>query len=125
MPERRRSRLGALRDTLGAVIGAVLGLTPHVLHHLGLIAGTAFVTGAAGNVILYAVGLLLSMPMLRRLHAKFGTWLAPAIAAVAFTALFLLSAVVIGPAISAGQDGDQAPPAPPPSPTGEHTGHHP
>ena len=124
MPDGRPSRLGALRDTLGAVIGAVLGLTPHVLHHLGLIAGTAFVTGVAGNAILYAVGLLLSMPMLRRLHAKFGTWLAPAIAAMTSTALFLFSAVVIGPAIT-GQGGDQAPPAPAPSPTGEHTGHHP
>jgi hypothetical protein len=94
-----------------------------VLHHVGLIAGTAFVAGAGGNALFYAVGLVLSVPMLVRLHRRFGTWVAPAIAAAVFTAMFLLSALVVGPAISGGNgSGDQ--PAPTPAPTEQHTEHH-
>lgn len=123
MPDRKPSRLAAVRDATGTVIGSVLGLIPHVLHHVGLIAGTAFLTGAGGNATLYLVGLLLSIPMLRRIHRRFGTWRAPAIAIAVFTAMFLLSALVVGPAISA----DSAPtdaPSPGPTPTEQHTEHH-
>lgn len=123
MPDRKPSRLAAVRDATGTVIGSVLGLIPHVLHHVGLIAGTAFFTGAGGNATLYLVGLLLSIPMLRRIHRRFGTWRAPAIAIAVFTAMFLLSALVVGPAISA----DSAPtdaPSPGPTPTEQHTEHH-
>lgn len=122
-PDRARSRVGAVRDTVGAVLGAVLGLVPHVLHHVGLIAGTAFVAGAGGNALLYVVGLVLSVPMLVRLHRRFDTWLAPAIAAAVFTAMFLLSALVVGPAISA-DSGPDDPSAPRPLPTEQHTEHH-
>ncbi|MGE9807141.1 hypothetical protein [Janibacter sp. G1551] len=123
MPDRPRSRLGAVRDTVGAVVGAILGLAPHVLHHVGLIAGTAFVAGAGGNALLYAVGLLLSVPMLLRIHRRFGTWLAPVIATAVFTAMFLLSALVIGPAITS-DDGPTERPARTPTPTEQHTEHH-
>jgi len=44
-----RGRLHAIWDTIGAVIGVVMGLVPHVLHHIGLIAGAALVTGAGGK----------------------------------------------------------------------------
>ena len=123
MPDRKPSRLAAVRDTIGTFVGAALGLVPHVLHHVGLIAGTAFLTGAGGNAALYLVGLLLSIPMLRRIHRKFGSWRAPAIAIAVFTAMFLVSALVVGPAISA----DGAPtdaPRPGPTPTVQHTEHH-
>ena len=82
------------------MLGAVLGLLPHVMHHIGLLAGAALLTGVAGNTVLYVVGLALTIPLLRRLRARFASWLAPALAAVIFTALFLVSALVIGPAIS-------------------------
>ena len=123
MPYRPPSRLRAIRDTVGAVVGAVLGLAPHVLHHVGLIAGTAFVAGAGGNVLLYAVGLLLSVPMLLRIHRRFGTWLAPVIATVAFTGMFLFSALVVGPAITS-DDGLRDGPARTPTPTQQHSEHH-
>ena len=122
MPDRPRSRLRAIRDTVGAVVGAILGLAPHVLHHVGLIAGTAFVAGAGGNALLYAVGLLLSVPMLLRIHRRFGTWLAPVLATAVFTAMFLLSALVVGPAITS--DGLRDGPARTPTPTEQHTEHH-
>ena len=123
MPDQKPSRLAAIRDTTGTVVGAVLGLVPHVLHHIGLIAGTAFLTGAGGNAALYVVGLLLSIPMLRRIHRRFQTWRAPAIAIAVFTTMFLISALVVGPAISA-DNATTDQPSPAPTPTEQHTEHH-
>ncbi|GAA3552614.1 hypothetical protein [Nocardioides daeguensis] len=121
---RPRSGVRTVRDGVGAAVGVALGIAPHVLHHIGLLAGAALITGTSGNLLFYAVGLLLSMPMLLRLHRRFGTPWAPAIAVAVFTALFAVSAFVIGPAISGVDD---APPSPVPSdqsPPGDHSSHH-
>jgi hypothetical protein len=64
-------------NALTAALGVVMGLIPHVLHHLGLLAGAALVSGPAGNLAFALVGLLLSIPMLRRLYRRSGTWRAP------------------------------------------------
>lgn len=106
-----RSRLAAARDTLGSVFGAILGLVPHVMHHIGLVAGAALVTGVGGNALFFGVGLLLSVPMLRRIYRRFRTWVAPAIAVAAFAGLFSLSAFVVGPAISGGSASAAVPPS--------------
>lgn len=124
MPDRPRGRLGAIRDTVGAVTGAVLGLVPHVLHHIGIIAGAAFIAGAAGNALFYVLGLLLSVPMLRRLHRRFGSWIAPGVAVAIFTAMFLVSALVVGPAITSDGGSDEPARAPGPVPTDQHSAHH-
>lgn len=121
----RPTRLAAIRDTLGAVTGVILGLVPHVLHHIGLIAGAAFITGAGGNALFFVIGLVFSLPMLRRIYRRFGTWRAPAIALAVFTALFSLSAFVIGPAVSGAGDPSNAPPSPTQTPSPGHEGHHP
>lgn len=105
--------------TVSAVFGALLGLLPHVLHHTGLIFGVALVTGTGGNLLFGALGLLFSMPLLRRLYTRFNTWKAPAIALVVFVAMFSLSAFVIGPAIS----GDASTQTPTPVQTPDHSGH--
>lgn len=123
-----RSRLRGVRDAAGAVLGTVLGVAPHVLHHVSLLGGAALITGASGNALFYVIGLALSFPMLRRLYRRFRTPWAPGIAVAVFTGLFSLSAFVIGPAIS-GTDGPapQSPTNPGPSnpsPTGDHAGHH-
>lgn len=119
-----RGTWAAIRDVVGATVGAALGLAPHVLHHAGLLAGTALVTGAGGNALFFLIGVLLSLPMLRRLHRRFGTWRAPAIAAAAFTALFSLSAFLIGPALSGDSTPGESPTPPSQTPTGNHTEHH-
>lgn len=119
-----RRRLAAVRYTAGSVIGATLGLVPHLLHHVALIAGTALVTGVGGNVLFFAVGLLLSVPMLRRLHRKFGSWVAPTIAVAVFAAVFSLSAFVVGPAISGESTTPSAPATPSPGHTSDGTQHH-
>lgn len=117
-----RTRVAAAWHALLAAIGAIAGLLPHVLHHAGLLLGAAVVTGTTGNVLFGVLGLLLSLPLLIRLHRRFGSWKAPTVALVLFVAMFSLSTFVIGPAITE----DAAPPGSPTptSPDDEHQGHH-
>jgi hypothetical protein len=122
-PTKARGPLAAIWNGVTAVIATVMGLAPHVLHHIGLFAGAAFVVGVGGNLLFGAVGLLLSIPLLRRLHRRFGTWKAPAVAIAVFTVMFSLSAFVIGPAISGTEPADAPQPAGTPSPA-EHSAHH-
>lgn len=117
-----RGRMAALWNAVTAAVGAVMGLLPHLLHHISFFAGAVLVTGVGGNLLFGALGLLLSVPLLRRLYRRFRTWKAPAVALAVFAVMFSLSAFVIGPAIS---DTD---PKPAPGPTEpidpEHDEHH-
>lgn len=127
----RRGGWRSIRDALGAVVGAALGLLPHLLHHVSLFAGALVITGAAGNLLFGALGLLLSVPLLRRLHRRFDTWKAPTLALAAFAAMFSLSAFVIGPALTGAgptetpipQTSETAEPGTPSSSL-DHDGHH-
>ena len=96
------------RRTLGTLVtgtlGAVGGVAPHVLHHVGPLVGTALVAGAGGTALFGFLGLAASVPMLLRLRRRFGSWRAPSIALVVFAAMFLLSSLVVGPLISGGGD---------------------
>ena len=96
-----------LLATASGAIGAVAGLTPHVLHHVLPLAGAAFLTGATGSVLFGVLGLALTTPTLLRLRRRFQTWLAPGIALALFALAFTLSTFIIGPAIR----GDDAPAA--------------
>ncbi|ETT23597.1 hypothetical protein RAJCM14343_1810 [Rhodococcus aetherivorans] len=110
----RKGPPAATWNAVSAALGAVMGLAPHVLHHVGLIAGAALVTGAGGNLLFFALGVVFSIPLLRRLFRRFHTWKAPAFALVVFAAMFSLSAFVLGPALT----GPSAPnPAPAPGPS--------
>lgn len=121
-PEGPRGRLRTVRDAAGAVVGSIMGVLPHVLHHIGLIAGTALVAGAGGTVVFFALGLLFSIPMLRRIYRRFGTWVAPAVAIGVFSAMFALSAFVIGPALTGSDQSESV--VPPPVPASQHAQHH-
>lgn len=112
-------RLQGLWHTVVGAVGLVMGLLPHVLHHIGLLAGTALVAGSGGTALFGALGLLASIPMLIRLYRRFGSWVAPAVGLLVFAAMFSLSAFVIGPAVS-GAGGDVTPS---PAPTADHTDH--
>lgn len=114
-----RGRLHALWHTLVGAVGLVMGLLPHVLHHIGLLAGTALVAGSGGTALFGVLGLVASIPMLVRLYRRFGSWIAPVLGLVVFAATFSLSAFVLGPAIS-GTAGDVSPD---PVPTVDHTDH--
>ena len=116
----RRGAAGRLWSALLAAWGVFIGLLPHVLHHVGPLAGAALLAGAGGTVLFAAIGFVAAIPFLRRLHRRFATWKAPAIALAIFAAMFSLSSFVIGPAISGGESKQ-------PSieqPGGGHAGHH-
>lgn len=85
-------------------LGALGGVAPHVLHHVGPLVGTALVAGAGGTALFGLLGLAASVPMLLGLRRRFANWWAPGIALAVFTMMFLLSALVIGPLISGSGD---------------------
>lgn len=87
-----------------AVWAAFIGLLPHILHHVGPLAGAALLAGAGGRALFAAIGFLFAIPFLLRLHRRFRTWLAPGIALGLMAAAFALSSFVIGPLIAG--DGD-------------------
>ena len=92
------ARQRAWAAVTGAV-GVVSGIVPHLLHHVGPIAGAALLAGTAGSVLFGLVGFAVSVPFLLRLRRRFGSWRAPATALVVFAAMFTVSTLVIGPAI--------------------------
>ena len=118
----RRGLLATAWSAVTAVVGGIMGLLPHLLHHVGLLGGAVLVTGVTGNVVFAVLGLVLSLPLLRRLYRRFGTWKAPALALSIFTLMFSLSAFVIGPAIN-NDNPSPDPPAQTPGPD-DHEGHH-
>ena len=117
LPAEHPNRLRVLWNAVTGALGAVLGLAPHVLHHVGLLAGTALVAGSGGTVLFGVIGLLASVPFLLRLYRRFGSWRAPAIGLAVFAAMFSLSAFVLGPAIN-GSDGGSST-----APGTTHNGH--
>ncbi|HEX9766567.1 MAG TPA: hypothetical protein VGA36_07365 [Nitriliruptorales bacterium] len=97
-----RARTGVL-----AIWAGVTGAAPHVLHHVGPLAGTAIVAGAGGRIVFGAAGFVATIPMLGRLRRRTGSWRGPGLALAAFAAVFTFSTLVIGPAVSgAGTDVD-------------------
>jgi hypothetical protein len=113
-------------NTVGAVIGTASGLLPHLLHHIGLFAGTAVLAGATGAALFGLLGLAAMVPMLLRLRRRFATWWAPAVALVIFVVMFTLSAVVLGPALRAATSDPPThePASTGPVPTPSHGDHH-
>lgn len=102
-----------LWQALAAAWGCFTGILPHVLHHVGPLAGAAVLAGAGGRVLFFLLGLVAFVPMLRRIYRRFRSWVAPAVAVAVFVLMFSLSSFVIGPLIT----GDNELVAPPPPTT--------
>lgn len=103
-------RLGARASAVViAAWGVVTGIAPHVLHHVGPLAGAAMLAGAGGRLLFAAIALLVSVPFLLRIYRRFGSWLAPAIALFAMAATFTLSTFVIAPLITGSDSGRSQP----------------
>ena len=105
----RRSVVERAWSAVLAVWGGFIGLLPHVLHHVGPLAGAALLAGAGGTALFAAIGFVASIPFLLRVRRRFGTWRAPAIALAIFAGMFSLSSFVIGPAITGGADAAPTP----------------
>jgi hypothetical protein len=95
---------GGVRHFLTAVWGAVTGAAPHVLHHVGPLAGAALLAGVGGQLVFLGLGVAATIPTLRRLRRRFGTWVAPGVALGLFAATFALSTFVVGPWITGAED---------------------
>ena len=113
---------------VSAVAAAVLGLLPHILHHVGPLAGAALFAGATGSLLFGAIGFVAAIPFLLRVRRRCGNWRVPAGILAAMAVVFSLSTFVIGPAITgAGEDdGNNTPSEAAPAdakPSG-HKGHH-
>lgn len=107
------------------VLGGLMGLTPHVLHHVGPLVGTALVAGAGGTALFGVLGLTASVPMLIKLKRRFASWWAPAIALLSFAGMFALSSFVIGPRISGSSETETGETGPPDATeTVDHDVHH-
>ncbi len=119
---------GRLRVAVASTGAAVLGAAPHVLHHVGPFAGGALVAGATGKAVFGALALFFSLPMLRKLRRRSGSWLLPAIALVSMTAVFLLSSLLVQPVFNGSEEETAAPaptaPADPAKSGTEHEQHH-
>jgi len=120
---RRRTIAARTWAALAAAWGVVLGLLPHVLHHVGPLAGAALLAGAGGTALFAAIGFVASIPFLVRLHRRFHTWVAPTIATALFAAMFAFSSLVIAPMVTGGTS-DSSPPAGVQQTGGSHAGHH-
>lgn len=97
---------GGLRHALTAAWGAITGVAPHVLHHVGPLAGAAVLAGAVGKLVFFALGLVVAIPMLVRLHRRFGSWIAPGLALAVFVIGYVVSSLYIGPALTGTTVGD-------------------
>ncbi len=120
-PAGPRGPVSRLKAAIAATAAVVLGVAPHVLHHAGPLAGAALLAGVTGTLLFGLLGLLLSIPMLRRIHDRTGGWRVPAGLLALMAVVWALSAFVIGPALT-GSDGSQSsdrPGAPTP-----HEAHH-
>ena len=115
----RRVRMAA-----ASVGAALLGATPHVLHHAGPLAGAALFAGIGGTLLFGAIGLAAATPILLKLRRRTGSWRAPAGALVLFTTLFALSSFVVAPALT-GTDDDKRERPPVTSNDDDHGAHHP
>ena len=111
----RRPLRKRLLAGIAAVAAAALGAAPHVLHHAGPLAGAALLGGVAGSLLFGALGFALMVPWLLRLRRRSGGWRLPTATLGLFVAAFLVSTLLVGPALS---DDDEAPSR------GQHDQHH-
>ena len=109
LPSAPRHGLDRARATLAAFGAAVLGAAPHVLHHAGPLAGAALLAGVGGKLLFGALGFLLAIPMLRRLHRCHGSWAVPGGVLALMAVVFTLSSFVIGPALTDSGGGSTTP----------------
>lgn len=114
-----RRAAGRVWSGVVAVWAIVTGLAPHVLHHVGPLAGAAIVSGVAGTALFATIGFVATIPLLLRLRRRFGTWRAPAIALALFVIVFTVTSL-LGPQLTgAGSPADDTPTEL------EHEEHHP
>lgn len=82
---------------VGGIWSGIMGILPHVLHHVGPLAGAALIAGTTGRLLFGALTFVLTMPLLVRVHRKCGSWRIPGVLLGIFIAVWTLSTFVAGP----------------------------
>ena len=127
-PAARRGGWRRVRAAVAGVGAAVVGAAPHVLHHVGPLAGAALLAGVTGRLLFGALGFLVAIPMLRRLRRRTGSWRVPGGALALMAVVFAFSSFVVGPALTGGDEPAAPAKNPPSAPAGvspnEHETHH-
>jgi len=124
-----RRGLRRVQLLVSGAIAMFLGLLPHILHHVGPLAGAALFAGVAGSLLFGALGLIAAIPFLLRLRRRSGSWRVPAAMLALFAVMFSISTFLIGPAIGDEGNGDggsatQSKSAPPAEDDSGHAAHH-
>ncbi len=123
----RQSLVGRVRIALSGAGAGLLGLAPHILHHAGPLAGAALFGGVTGSLLFGALGVVAAIPLLLRMRRRSGSWKRPLAALLLFAAAFSVSTLVVGPALTGGEE-DSGSPAPRARPgqavPDAHEGHH-
>lgn len=57
-----------VRGALESAGAGLLGAAPHVLHHVGPLAGAALLAGATGKILFAVLGFVLIIPMMIKMH---------------------------------------------------------
>ena len=91
---------------LSGLWAVVLGALPHVLHHVGPLAGAALFAGATGSLLFGALGFVAAIPFLRKLRKRTGSWRVPAAVLAGMVIAFTASTLIVGQAVRG--DGDES-----------------
>ena len=81
---------------MSGAIGWISAMAPHILHHAGLLVGTAFIAGATGLWLFGAIAVIAMVPMLIRLHRRTNSWIAPAGMVALMVVMFSVSRLMMG-----------------------------
>lgn len=120
IPARRQPALARLRLAASGALAAIIGALPHVLHHVGPLAGAALFAGLGGSLLFGALGLLAALPMLIRMRRRHGGWRRPLATLAVFAGIFSVSTFVVTPALTPAGDDQSSSSSP-----AAHDAHHP
>jgi hypothetical protein len=81
---------------ISGAIGWTSAMAPHILHHAGLLVGTAFIAGATGLWLFGVIAVIAMVPMLIRLHRRTNGWIAPAGMVALMAIMFSISQLMMG-----------------------------
>lgn len=74
-----------------------MGVLPHVLHHVGPLAGAAIVAGTTGTILFGLAAFVFTVPLLLRVHRRSGSWHLPGVLLAVFVSAWLVSTFFAGP----------------------------
>jgi len=96
--------VGRVRSAVLAAWGGFIGLLPHVLHHVGPLAGAALLAGTEGTILFATIGFVAAVPFLLRVTGASAPGGLRRSRSPSSPRCSRSRRSVIGPAISGGED---------------------